>query len=84
MLHYPSGPCPYQEHDAEATYYTFSYDLSDFQSYQAGLGVTYQPCDHLKRKRTVSALSLKHAGCHRSDRLRSHIISPAVPVHIGR
>ena len=69
---------PYQTHDAAEEYYTSDYDLSGFQSYQAGLGVEYIPDANPSRKRSVSAISVEYLGYRRSDHLSAHIVSLTV------
>ena len=66
---------PYREHDPGELYYTSDYDLSNFQSYKAGLTMRYAPLGPLIKNYTFNALSLRYTFYKRSDGLVANIIS---------
>ncbi|GJM34931.1 MAG: hypothetical protein DHS20C18_39320 [Saprospiraceae bacterium] len=69
---------PFKEHQPDAEYYTSDFDLSDFQSYKAGLYFRYAPLDYWTRRFLFNELRLRYAFFRRSDGLVAHIISFSV------
>ncbi len=65
----------YAQHLPEAEYYTSDFDLSEFQSYKAGIAVRYAPLDYWTREFLFNDISLRYAFYRRSDGLQAHIIS---------
>ena len=61
---------PFGEHDLSETFYTSDYDLSEFSSFKAGLGIRYYPFASF-----LNELSMRYAYYYREDGLYAHILS---------
>jgi len=62
---------PYKENDPNSEFYTSDYDLSTFQSYKFGLGVTYSPLP----RTSLRKWSVRYARYNRSDGLHFNQIT---------
>lgn len=71
---------PYEQHDGHAPYYTSDYDLSDLQTYKAGLDIRFAPQRSFLRHYNLRAVSLRYAYFQRSDQLKAHILSLLVDI----
>ncbi len=66
---------PYNAHNIDETYYTSDYDLSDFRTYKAGLGIRYAPFKSMGKNNMFNEWGLRYAYLHRTNGLHAHIIS---------
>ncbi|MES2616532.1 MAG: DUF3570 domain-containing protein [Bacteroidota bacterium] len=66
---------PYAQHLISDKYYTSDFDLSDFTSYKAGIGLRYAPYQHLSRKSTFNDIQLRYAFYSRSNGLHAHALT---------
>lgn len=66
---------PYGQHEITAKYYTSDYDLSEFNSYKAGITLRYVPQAKLMRFYNWKELGLRYAYYKRSDGLYAHMMS---------
>ncbi len=74
---------PYKAHDINEEYYTSDYDLSDFNSQYAGIGLRYAPLWGIgrfqlpwtKRLTLFKSIELRYGNYWRSDGLRAFLIS---------
>lgn len=70
---------PYARHNISQRYYTSDYDLSDFESYKAGLGFRYAPYN-AGRTWSFNEIELRYAWYKRSDGLLSHTITAFINI----
>jgi len=67
---------PFQENLESSKYYTSDYDLSKFNSYKVGLGLSYVPFAWLGKSNTqFKEFSFRYSYYWRTDGLYAHIIS---------
>lgn len=77
-LHYQDGSPffqPFQQHQADADFYTSDYDLSTFNSQQYGLSMRWLPLWRVGKSLTLRNLSTRLLHYRRSDGLRSWAVS---------
>ncbi len=80
----------FQQHKANAEFYTSDFDLSDFTSHKMGIGATYQPLFGLARfkvfKKTalIKSLSVRYGYYMRSDGLEANIVTLGIKMNIKR
>ena len=65
---------PYGEHALNAEFYTSDYDLSDFTSYKAGLGVRITPIPKRDKYR-FREFEIRYAYYKRSDGMVAHMVT---------
>ncbi|MFD2726741.1 DUF3570 domain-containing protein [Hyunsoonleella rubra] len=65
----------FMQHDVNSEFYTSDFDLSEFQTYNAGLGIKLNPHNSLKRKRLLNAIVIRYNFMYRSNGLKAHIFS---------
>jgi Protein of unknown function (DUF3570) len=66
---------PYRLHNTSEKYYTSDYDLSSFQSFEAGLEVNFSGLGKGKEITQVNNIGLRYSYYKRSDGLYAHIIT---------
>ncbi len=68
---------PYEEHLPSETYFTSDYDLSDYYTYQLGVGAKYNPVGKPEKKWSSRSVLFRYNFLHRSNGLDAHMISVA-------
>lgn len=66
---------PYKEHSPAETYYTSDFDLSSFNSNEAGLLIVYAPEKFFSRNGSISEINLQYNYFVRTNGLFAHYIS---------
>ena len=64
---------PFGEHDPNQEYYTSDYDLSDFNAFTGGLGLTHRPVG--RKNGPLSAVTWQYFYYGRSNQLQAHTLS---------
>ncbi len=65
----------FMQHDSNDAFFTSDFDLSEFQTYTAGLGIKVNPYNSLLRKLILNTLIFRYSFMYRSNGLRAHIFS---------
>ncbi|MEW4925069.1 DUF3570 domain-containing protein [Algibacter sp. 2305UL17-15] len=65
----------FMQHDSADAFFTSDFDLSNFQTYNAGLGLKVIPHNNIKRKSILNTMVFRYNFMYRSNGLRAHIIS---------
>ncbi len=68
----------YGNHDPTDIYYTSDYDLSQFQSFKAGIVFRYVPLNYIGKSSVFQELSLRYAFFKRSNKLSAHMVTMAI------
>lgn len=66
---------PYKEHDLNSEFYTSDYDLSAFQSYEAGIESRFSGTGKKDLNPFINNFTIRYSFYKRSDRLYAHIIT---------
>ena len=66
---------PYREHRLPEDFYTSDYDLSEFQSLKAGVGLRYAPFRQMGKRMDFNAIELRYAFYTRTDGLSAHMLT---------
>jgi hypothetical protein len=66
---------PYRAHQTDETYYTSDWDLSSFNSHEAGLLVTYAPGAFFSRHGSIRDVNLQYSFFKRTNGLYAHYIT---------
>lgn len=65
----------FREHDPSQEFYTSDFDLSEFTTVSAGLGVAYKPNSYLKERLLLKQLIFRYSYLGRSTNLNGHSLS---------
>jgi hypothetical protein len=65
----------YREHHFDSDFYTSDYDLSSFRTYNAGIGIRYNPQKYLRRNFVFNSIVFRYSYMHRTTSLNAHIFS---------
>ena len=74
---------PFKEHEITDLYYTSDYDMSQFQTLKLGGGFKFRPYLY-KAQPLINLITLRYHHYLRSNGLRSHAISFAIQLPIGK
>ncbi len=66
---------PFGQHDPMAGFYTSDYDLSNFNSVKAGIGLRYAPYKYFSKRNLFDEVLFRYAFFKRSDQLTSHMFT---------
>jgi hypothetical protein len=65
----------YKMHSQDEVYYTSDYDLSDFTTYKAGLGLRFAPFRQMGKNNVFNEWTLRYAYLYRTNGLSAHMIT---------
>ena len=65
----------YKIHTADESFYSSDYDLSNLNTFTAGLGVRISPQHYLSKKHVFNAMIIRYNYMIRSDELKAHYFS---------
>jgi hypothetical protein len=66
---------PYGIHKSNEAYYTSDFDLSEIQTYSAGIGLKFSPFKFLSKRMMFHGMVLRYNFLYRSNDLTAHIFS---------
>ena len=66
---------PYGMHNSNETYYTSDFDLSELQTYNAGIGLKINPYKYLNKRMIFNGMLFRYNFLYRSNGLKAHIFS---------
>ena len=66
---------PYRAHQIQETYYTSDYDLSSFNSHEAGLLLTWSPGTYFSKHGSIRDVNLQYSFFKRTNGLYAHYIT---------
>ena len=66
---------PYMAHESDALFYTSDYDLSSFQTYNAGIGVRFSPYVKMGKISQFNTVLLRYNFLYRTNGLSAHLLS---------
>lgn len=66
---------PYGSHKISETYYTSDFDLSKMQTYNAGIGLKFNPYKYLNKRTIFNGMTFRYNFMYRSNNLTAHIFS---------
>jgi len=63
------------KHNSNDIFYTSDFDLSNFQTYNAGIGLKYSPYKYLSRQMIFNSFLIRYNFMYRTNGLSAHIFS---------
>ena len=69
---------PFRQHLASETFYTSDYDLSNFESYKAGINFRYLPGRKLTKSIFFDEINLRYSYFYRSNGLNANILTLSI------